>query len=66
MLVMGGRVSGGIKTPTPTIANAGSHSYFHDYHADFRQVFREIVYAMGYDVNVVLPEVASSVSLGLF
>lgn len=67
LLVMGGSISGGIKSPTPTPAETSSaRNYYHHYHVDFRQIFKEIITAMGYDSTVVFPETISHTPLHLF
>lgn len=72
MFMLGGRVSGGIKSLTPLPENVGRNSrgtslrYFQDYHIDFRQVLEEVIVAMGYDADAVITESFASTSLNLF
>lgn len=56
VMVAGGAVKGGIKTPAPTDAEFLKDNYLRDYHVDFRRVFAEIIKAMKYDPNKVFLE----------
>jgi len=59
MIVLGGSVNGGVKTPTPTGPQiSAANQYFGSsmIHIDFRQIFKEAIVEMGYDATAVFPE----------
>lgn len=67
MLVMGGAVQGGIKSPTPSTAEIeGANGYFHQYHVDFREPFKAITQFMGLDPNQIFPEQINTRNIALF
>lgn len=55
LLVMGGSVSGGQKTPAPSTEDVGSNEYIKTTHCLFSQVFGEIVAHMGFDPMKIFP-----------
>jgi len=65
MFVMGGKVRGGLRSPTPTSLMTSSSDYYEDYFVDFRQIFKEIVGSMGLDANAVFPEQFAYTPVGL-
>ncbi len=59
MILMGGSVIGGIRTPTPTPAETiAAGQYYNDsqIHLDFRAVFSHVISRMGYNPIIVFPE----------
>ena len=65
MWVMGGAVSGGIKSPTPGPSQMGG-DYFHDYDVHFIEPFYQAVQAMGLNADLIFPEAFSRKNFTLF
>lgn len=65
MMIMGGGIRGGIKSPAPS-ASAYRAGYFHDYQIDFRQPFYEIARQMGSNADAIFPERIAFRQLNLF
>lgn len=66
MLVMGGRVAGGIKTPPPTAAEISERNFLAGHHVDFRSIFVETVRAMRLNPDAVFTEGYRFTPLGLY
>lgn len=67
MLVFGGSVKGGIKSPTPSDSLiASANGYLHGYDVDFREPFFNAVAHMGLDANAVFTEQFNTKNLDLF
>jgi uncharacterized protein (DUF1501 family) len=67
MIVMGGKVNGGIKNPPPSADEiTKANGYFHQYQVDFREPFYAAVKKMGLDADAVFPESFNTKNLDLF
>lgn len=67
MLVMGGGVKQGIKSPTPTAAQITSaNGYLHQYAVDFREPFYGAIKKMGLNADLVFPETFNTKNLDIF
>ncbi len=67
MIVMGGRVKGGVKSPVPTnLETASANGYYHQYHVDFRDPFAAGIRAMGLNPTPVFSETGGISTLDLF